>query len=111
MRCDGRQKGGHAMRAWMLLLVVVTLGCGEEPQPVAGPGQVARPEPVAEPGPVAEEPKPTTARVIGRDEAIAEIEKLGGTYQCDEQSPDRRIVGVALRGPHVTDATLEQLKS
>lgn len=57
-------------KAWMLLvgllLVVGTPGSGEA-------------------GPVPEEPqrRPTVPEV-GRDAPIAEIEKLGGSYRCDE---------------------------
>ena len=113
-------------RAWMLavglLLVIGILGCGQqpgpveepkavpEPTPVARPGAVGESEPVAEPERVAEEPKRATVPEVGRDAAIAEIEKLGGVYGGDKESPDRPIVGVWLRGTQVTDAALEHLK-
>src|SRR3989304_6984363 len=125
-------------RAWMLavglLLVIGILGCGQQPgpveepkavpeptpvarpgavgesEPVAEPETVAEPEPVAEPERVAEEPKRATVPEGGRDAAIAEIEKLGGVYGGDKESPDRPIVGVWLRGTQVTDAALEHLK-
>jgi hypothetical protein len=45
-----------------------------------------------------------------RDLAIAEIERLGGTYRCDEESSDKAIVDVRLTGTQVTDADLEHLK-
>jgi len=95
----------------LLLLVVVTLGCGEKPAPVAGPKPVVEVEAVAEPEPVAEEAKQSPpGPEVGRDAAIAEIEKLGGRVQYDEGNPDRTIVTVDLRGKQVTDAGLEHLK-
>jgi hypothetical protein len=78
------------MRPWMwmspvgLLLVAATLGCGERPE---------------RPGPA-----------VGRDEAIAVIEKLGGRIGYDEESPGRPIVYVDLNGTEVTDVHLVHLK-
>jgi len=103
------------------LLVVGTLGCGEKPGPVTEPGPGTRPEPVAEPMPVVEveaEPKPVAEEAkqsppgpeVGRDAAIAAIDKLGGHYECDEESPERPIVMVGLIVTQVTDAALEHLK-
>jgi hypothetical protein len=45
-----------------------------------------------------------------QDAAIAEIKKLGGSYRCDEKSPNRPIVDVQLKGLQVTDSVLEHLK-
>jgi Leucine-rich repeat (LRR) protein len=56
-----------------------------------------------------EQPKRTEPEV-GRDAAIAAIEKLGGSYGCDEQSPDKPIVGVRLLGRQVTNAELYYLE-
>lgn len=69
-----------------------------------------RPPGVAEPRPFAKEPKDTTVPTGGRDAAIAEIEKLRGYYQCNEQRPDRPIEEVRFSGRHVTDSVLEHLK-
>jgi len=82
-----------------LLLLVGTLGCGDEPAPVA------------EPGPVADEPKAnSTMPKVGRDAAIAEIEKLGSRLSFDEESPDRAIIEVYFSGTEVTDAGLEHVE-
>ncbi len=58
-------------RAWMLLLVVATLGCGENP----------------------EEPEPEE----GRDAVIAEVEKLGGKVGYDEENPERPVIEVRFK--------------
>jgi hypothetical protein len=111
-----------------LLLVAATLGCGEKPRPVFGPGKgpesiVEEPEPVAEPesfqkpSPVPE-PKLVVGEAkqsppgpkLGRDAAIAAIRGLGGSFDCSEGSPERPIVKVALTSTQVTDAGLEHLK-
>jgi hypothetical protein len=114
-------------KAWVLvvgmLLVVGMVGCGEKPAPVAEAGPVADPEPVVEPKPVAEveavaEPEPVAEEAkqsvpgpeVGRDAAIAEIERLGGTYRCDEESSARPIVEVELSFAQVTDAGVNDLK-
>ena len=53
---------------------------GEAPLQLQQPEPVAEPEAVAEPRPVAEEAKQSPpGPEVGRDAAIAEIEKLGGT--------------------------------
>jgi hypothetical protein len=57
-----------------------------------------------------DEPEPDAEEEFGRDEAIAAIEKLGGTCRCDVLSPDSPIVRVGLRHTQVTDASLEYLK-
>lgn len=114
----GLYTAGNAMslkKTWMLsaglLLVVGTLGCGDKPAPVAVPGPVVDPEePRGEPEPVAEEARQGPGPELGREAAIAEIERLEGTYRCDEASCDRAIVGVNLIGTQVADAGLEHLK-
>ena len=83
-----------------LLLVVGTSACGERATPV-----VQQAEPVAE-GPEPRRTQPETPR----DAAIAEIERLGGAYRCDEESAGRPIVFVAFKGTQGTDAALEHLK-
>ncbi len=74
--------------AWVLLLglllVVGTLGGEERP----------------------EKPKPES----GRDAAIAEIKKLGGSWAVDEQSPGKPVIKVLLSDTQITDAGLEHLK-
>ena len=72
-------------RAWVLLLVVGMVGCGEKPGPVADSEPVAESKPVAdvdavaEPEPVAEEAKQSPpVPESGRDAAIAAIERAGG---------------------------------
>jgi hypothetical protein len=85
--------------AWVLLLVLGMVGCGEKPTSVVDP------EPVAE----AAEQSPSGPDV-GRDAAIAKIKKMGGKVSYDEESPDRTILTVDLRGKRVTDAGLEHLK-
>ena len=83
-------------KAWMLLvgslLLVGTLGSGEA-------------------GPVPEEPKcrPTVPEV-GRDAAIAEIEKLGGSYRCDEGGLDGPIMRVTLSSTQVTDDAVKEFR-
>jgi len=94
-----------------------------EPEPVAEPGQVAKPESVQEPEPVAQEPKQSPpGPEVGRDAAIAAIEKLGGHYACEGARPDGPIVRVEVDRnpfaltqvrdprPEVTDALLVHLK-
>ena len=91
------------MRALMwpmgLLLIVGTLGCGDEPAPDVNPGPVAG-------GP---KQSPTNPE-FGRDAAIAAIEKLGGEVGYDEESPDRPIATVRLAGTKVTEAHLVHMK-
>ena len=43
------------------------------------------------------------------EEAVAAIEKLGGTVTIDEKSPGRPVVEADLTSTHVTDAELERL--
>jgi len=87
------------MRAWMLLLVVGMVGCGETPAPVAAPEPVAG---EAKQSPIVPE--------LGQDAIIAEIEKLGGEVEYDEKSPERPIVAVGVYGTEVTDAHVVHLK-
>ena len=94
--------------AWVLAmalgLLIGTLGCGVRPEPVVDPEPAINPEPItADAGQSSTEPE------VGRAAAIAAIEKLRGSYACDEESPDRPIVAVGLHGPQVTDARLERL--
>jgi len=109
--------------ARMLLLVVVTLGCGEKPAPPVKLGPVPEPESVAanpfvvEPEPVSEEAKQSlTGPEVGRDAAIAAIEKLGGMVVYDEapetgrHSADMSPTMVSFAGHDVTDAALKHLK-
>ena len=42
--------------------------------------------------------------------AVAEIERLGGCVEFDEESPQRPVIRVFLATGHVTDADLEHLK-
>jgi len=53
-----------------------------------------------------EKPKPES----GRDAAIAEIKKLGGSWAVDEQSPGKPVIKVLLSDTQITDAGLEHLK-
>ena len=84
-------------RSWMLsvasLLVVGTLGLGDKPESVADEVMQSPPRPE-----------------LGRDGAIAAIEKLGGRCKFDEESPDRSIIRVYLTGDRISDADLEYLK-
>ena len=78
------------MRAWILLLAfTATLGCGERRRtPRSLPW---RPE-------------------VGREAAIAAIEKVQGYCLYYEGNPARPVQGVVAHGPRVTDAALEPLK-
>ena len=63
------------------------------------------------PRPFAEKAKQSlTEPEVGRDAAIAAIEKLGRSVQYDERSPERPILKVELNRTQVTDAGLEHLK-
>jgi hypothetical protein len=44
------------------------------------------------------------------EEAIAEIQNMGGTFTRDDNSPSKPVVSVLLLGAQVTDARLEHLK-
>ena len=85
-------------KTWMLLLVVGTLGCGEKPEPVVVD------EPVAE-----EEKQSPPVPEVGRDAAIAEIEKLGGSIWDPGESEEAEVF-VSFYGSKVTDADLVHLK-
>ncbi len=44
------------------------------------------------------------------EEAIAEIQKLGGSFTRDEQNANKPVISVILRRTQATDAGLEQLR-
>ena len=75
-----------------LLVVVGTVGCRGRASPVGQKPEESR-----------------TVPKLGRSAAIAEIESLGGSYKCDEESPDKPIVTVYLGLTRVTDAELAPL--
>ena len=48
------------------------------------------------------------AEQASEEEAVAEIQKLGGKVARDENRPGKPVVSVKFAGPQVTDAMLEQ---
>src|SRR5205823_4436567 len=50
-----------------------------------------------------------TRQTVGQAQVVAEIEKLGGSFELDAKSPDRPVLKVRLDGPHVTDQALKHL--
>ena len=86
----------NPQRLWMFLLVVGLIGCADKPTPNVG-------------HPATEATVSETAQVEGASEklfdlseqqkaAFAEIEKLGGTVEVDEDSPGQPVVMVTLAG-------------
>ena len=86
------------MKRWMLpvglLLVVGMLGCGGKPEPVV---EEAKQSLLGPPD-------------LGRDAAIAEIEKMGGWLVYEEGASANPVIRVTLMDTQVTDAGLEHLK-
>jgi hypothetical protein len=56
-------------------------------------------------------PETETARQVETGPAIAVLQKLGGTWQVDEQNPDQPVVIIDLSFKEATDAEIAQLKS
>ena len=69
---------------------------------------VAALSPIARPSLAADERQAVNAKA---DRFQAEIKKLGGYVHRDKQRPGSPVVAVDLRGPQVSDATLEMLAS
>ncbi len=83
-----------------LLLLVGTLGCpsASSPRPPqAGPSQADS----RRAKPTIEQERAIVATVL----AVAELKDVGGQFQADETD-----LYLSLRGPKVTDATLEHVK-
>ncbi len=97
-----------AMAALAAVFVPSLYGC----QP-AGPGGPTRSNvnpPEADAKPPSPEVKPATAEpVVDKDQAIAMIQKVGGSVTLDEKAPGKPVVGVNLSQSYVKDAGLKEL--
>jgi len=54
---------------------------------------------------------PFAAEKVSEEQAIAEIQKLGGKVTLDEKSSGKPVIAVDFRGTQVTDAVLEHEKT
>ncbi len=102
MRLHGVRLHGVWMLPLGLLLFVGLTGCG---------GSTSESESTADDPKSGVNAKGEAAEpAAGQESPTAEIEKLGGTVFLDENSPEKPVVYVDLKGTKTTDAALMRLK-